>query len=74
MRQVDVIATGNKILSMQIQTGIGTVELARRLYITRQSVFGFTHGLYMPSIDTLVAMTEIFDCTLDDLVGIVQSR
>ena len=66
MRVVDIEATVESIFDHIGNTS--QREIARRLQVSNTAVTKWKYGRTLPSIDTLVAMTELFDCTLNDLV------
>lgn len=43
-------------------------ELAQKLHVSRQSISKWESGTNYPSLDILVAMSDLFDITLDHLV------
>jgi transcriptional regulator with XRE-family HTH domain len=43
-------------------------ELAEKLHVSRQSISKWESGTNYPSLDILVAMSDLFDITLDHLV------
>jgi len=45
------------------------IELADRLNLTRQAISRYEHGDSFPDISILVLISDIFDITLDELIG-----
>ena len=45
------------------------VDLAKKLHVSQQTVVAWEVGRAVPSIDTLIAMADYFDITINDLLG-----
>ena len=45
------------------------IELADRLNLTRQAISRYEHGDSFPDVSILVLIADIFDVTLDELIG-----
>ncbi|MDB6253027.1 helix-turn-helix transcriptional regulator [Lactobacillus amylovorus] len=45
------------------------VDLAKKLHVSQQTVGAWEVGRAVPSIDTLIAMADYFDITINDLLG-----
>ena len=45
------------------------IELADRLNLTRQAISRYEHGDSFPDVSILVLISDIFDVTLDELIG-----
>jgi len=63
-----------KIFSMRFNTikdeqKVTMVDVAKALNITKQSVHKWTTGENIPSSDTLIALADYFNVSLDYLVG-----
>ena len=43
-------------------------ELADKIGVTQQAISSYETGIRQPPIDILVKMSEIFNCTIDELV------
>lgn len=60
---------GERILKHRKKAGISQEELAVRLNVTRQSISLWETDQTIPSLDSLIALAEIFDVSLDALCG-----
>ena len=49
--------------------GFTQLQLAETLHISKNSVSHYENGLNMPNIETLCAMADIFDVSIDYLLG-----
>lgn len=60
---------GQQIQSLRKNKGLSQDALAGMLYVTRQSVSQWENDKAMPSVDLLVRLSQIFDITVDKLLG-----
>lgn len=49
--------------------GFTQQELAEKLHVTQQSIYKYEHDLSWPDSEILIQMAEIFDTTVDYLIG-----
>lgn len=61
---------GSKIKEYRINNGLKQKDLAEMLHVSFQAVSRWENNDVEPSLDTIKAMTEIFHCSVDDLMGI----
>lgn len=59
---------GNRLYELRKQKGLSQEELANRLDVTRQTVSKWELGDSTPDMDKLVALGELFEISLDELV------
>ncbi len=55
--------------NFRIAKGLGQRELSELMHTTFKSVSHWETGYSEPSISQLIALADLFDVTLDDLVG-----
>lgn len=60
---------GQQIQSLRKIKGLSQDALAGMLYVTRQSVSQWENDKSMPSVDLLVRLSQIFDVSVDELLG-----
>lgn len=60
---------GKNLQSLRKEKGLSQDALANQLYVTRQSVSQWENDRTMPSVDLLIKISEIFDTTVDALLG-----
>ena len=60
---------GEKIYKYRKQAGLSQEELAYKTNVTRQSVSLWETDQTMPSLESLITLSEIFSVSLDDLCG-----
>lgn len=57
-----------KLYTLRKGANMTQTELAEKLGVSRQAVSRWEMGTAMPDIDNLIAMSDLFDVTLDDLL------
>ena len=50
------------------QKGLSQEQLAEQLNVSRQAVSKWESNNGMPEMDSLIILSEIFECTIDDLL------
>ena len=60
---------GQQLKELRKEKGLSQDALAGMLYVTRQSVSQWETDKSMPSVDLLVKLSQIFDTTVDKLLG-----
>ncbi len=60
---------GETIYRLRTQKNMSQLDLADALGVSRQSVSKWETGVAIPELDKLIAMAELFDISLDALVG-----
>jgi len=58
----------NKLYQLRKQNGLSQEELANRLNVSRQTVSKWEIGDSTPDIEKLIAISDLFDISLDELV------
>lgn len=61
--------TKDIIHELRIKSGLSQEELAQRLMVTRQAVSRWENGETMPNTDTLKLLSEVFDVSINTLLG-----
>ena len=60
---------GNRIKEIRLAFGWSQVELARRLNISKQTVSNWENDNIQPSVEMLIALSEVFRVSTDFLLG-----
>lgn len=60
---------GQQIQALRKEKGWSQETLAKTLYVTRQSVSQWENDKAMPAVDLLVKLSQLFDISLDRLLG-----
>ena len=62
-------AIGARIRARREAMGLSQAELARRVYVSRQTVGNWEAGRTLADVQSLVLLARVFDTTVDALVG-----
>ncbi len=60
---------GNNIQFYRKKKCITSKELAEKLNTTPASVSNWERGIYQPDIESLIMLSQIFEISIDDLIG-----
>ena len=63
------IELGNRLASLRKEKGYSQEELAEKLGVSRQAVSKWENGEASPDTANLIALAELYDISLDELVG-----
>ena len=72
MKVYDPQATCNRIFKMAAQKGWSDSKLANILNLTPPAISKWRRGTGSPSLDTLVIIADLFQVSLDDLMGRIE--
>ena len=71
---IDMLRTGEKIERLRKARGFTVSELQDCLgFNTPQSIYKWQKGKVVPTIDHLVALSSLFDVTIDEIIIIAES-
>ena len=65
---IDLVKVGTKIMNYRKLNHMTQEELADTLSVTRQALSKWELGYTAPSIDTLLALCQVFNTTFEDLL------
>ncbi|MNL99732.1 HTH-type transcriptional regulator ImmR [compost metagenome] len=63
----------DRLKTLRKQAGLTQKEMANKLNIQRVTYSHYETGRSQPSIDTLVILALIFECSIDYLVGVSEN-
>ena len=63
------IELGNRLAKLRKEHGYSQEELADKLSISRQAISKWENGESDPSTENLIALSKLYGCSLDALVG-----
>ena len=73
--EIDKIMVGNRIKMLRKELKLTQEELALKLGLKgKSSIANYEKGLISPSDDIKLQMSKIFDCSIDYLMGISNTR
>lgn len=52
----------------RIKAGMGVEEIADKVGVTRQAVYGWEKGMYYPSVNILQKLAQVYGCTMEELL------
>ena len=64
----------NNLKFLRQERGIGQVELAKKLGVSKGIISLWENGLREPSLSSLVAISLFFETSLDELVGMEELK
>ena len=59
----------DKIRSLRKAKGFSQAQMARKLHITQGAISQWENGITVPAADQLVTLAEVFEITVDELLG-----
>lgn len=59
-----------RIKELREEFGLTQTELAKRISSTNKNIHAYEKGYAEPSIETLIKLSEVFDCSIGYLVGV----
>ncbi len=65
---IDFTSVGIKISSLRKANNMTQDDLADKLYVTRQALSKWEQGISIPSIDTIITLSQIFSVSFEDLL------
>lgn len=65
----EISKIGKRIKELRIQNNMTQSKLANKLGIDRSTLTHYELGMRIPSIDILWEIADIFDVSIDELVG-----
>ena len=64
----------NRLCHLREEHNMKQIELAEQLNLKASAISKYEKGLTQPSIQTLIKMGEIFECSVDYLLGISSAK
>ena len=62
---------GDTLIFLRSEKGIGQVELANAIGVSKGCISLWENGLREPTLSCLIALAQYFDVAIDELVGLV---
>ena len=57
-----------KIKEFRKKSGLSQVQVAKKLFVNQNTVSQWETGRSSPPIDVLIKLSDLFGCTIDELV------
>lgn len=65
---------GNRIRELRQEKRITQLQLSIKLGVTQETISAYEHNKHLPSVSALLAMCEIFEASMDYIMGISNVR
>ena len=65
---IDLVSVGKKIMFYRKKLNLTQDELASKLFVTRQNISKWENGSGIPSIDSILVLSKIFNITIENLL------
>lgn len=62
------MAFSEKLKALRLKNGLTQDELGEKLYLTRSSISSYEQGKFEPTIETIIAVSDLFNVTADELL------
>lgn len=60
----------DNLKDLRVERGIGQVELAKAINVSKGIISLWENGLREPNMSSLIALAKFFDVSIDELVGL----
>jgi transcriptional regulator with XRE-family HTH domain len=64
----------NRIRELRIEKKITQLQLSIELDVTQETISAYEHNRHMPSLTALIKMSEIFNTSMDYIMGLSNVR
>ena len=66
---IDLARTGRNIAALRVQHGLSVRDLQRIMgFATPQAIYKWQHGDSLPTVDNLLALSELFDISINAIL------
>lgn len=62
------MAFSEKLKALRLENGLTQDELGEKLYLSRTSISNYEIGKNEPNIETIIAISDLFNITTDELL------
>lgn len=62
------MAFSEKLKALRLKNGLTQDELGEKLYLSRTSISYYEQGKFEPNIETIIAISDLFNITTDELL------
>jgi transcriptional regulator with XRE-family HTH domain len=62
------MAFSEKLKALRLKNGLTQDELGEKLYLSRTSISYYEQGKFEPTIETIIAVADLFNITTDELL------
>lgn len=62
------MASPEKLKALRLENGLTQDELGEKLFLSRTSISYYEQGKFEPTIETIIAVSDLFNVTADELL------
>jgi transcriptional regulator with XRE-family HTH domain len=62
------MAFPEKLKALRLENGLTQDELGEKLFLSRTSISYYEQGKFEPTIETIIAVSDLFNVTADELL------
>lgn len=62
------MAFPEKLKALRLENGLTQDELGEKLFLSRASISYYEQGKFEPTIETIIAVSDLFNVTADELL------
>ena len=73
-RNEGIAALENRIKELRQEKRITQLQLSIKLGVTQETISAYEHNRHLPSLSALMTMSEIFDASMDYIMGLSNVR
>lgn len=64
------ITFGESLKELRTSRNISQIELSKEIYVSQSTVSKWENGLINPTMSNLVVLSDYFDISIDELIGL----
>ena len=65
---INTVETGRNIRRLRRDRGLSIQDMQNVLFVNRQTIFKWQRGDTLPTLDNLVILADIYQCSIDDML------
>ena len=74
IKNVDYTTVANSFRERRLEKGLTQEEAARLIGVTRQTIIAIEKGNYVPSVLLALVSAKVFECRVEDIFYVDESR
>lgn len=64
------ITFGESLKELRTSRNISQIELSKEIYVSQSTVSKWENGLINPTMSNLIVLSDYFDISIDELIGL----
>ncbi len=69
-----MMSIGKKILALRRKLDLSQEQMAQELHVSRQTISKWESDLSLPDMKTVLLMSELYDVSVTELLGVEDSK